>query len=229
MNLRPRATTIAALRALKAPLSLGSSRIGPVELGTYRVHARLVEFKLEEDSDVHLVVADPSTGGTMIVEFPASSCLSGTLAKVKQRIAGARAALVGACGQPSSTHFTHLSGTATITGVGFWDFKHGQAGVAQGLHPLADGRSLDARRIFVLQQQVAPLLVDGEQFVNAGPAAVADIHALRAAAPPIEAGPCRNRLGQTHLLEQFGGRGVGFAAVGADAAHQTLREDADDR
>ncbi len=50
-----------------------------------------------------------------------------------------RAALVAAFGQPSSSQFTNLTGTATITGVGFFDFLHGQTGVATNgieLHPV---------------------------------------------------------------------------------------------
>jgi hypothetical protein len=139
VNLTAHATTISALRAKSAPSSLGTTRIAPVELTTYRIHARLVEFKSESDSDIHLVVADPSTGGQMIVEFPSSSCLSSTTASVKQKISTARNAFVAACGQPSSTHFSHVHGVATITGVGFWDFKHGQTGVAPNaieLHPV---------------------------------------------------------------------------------------------
>ena len=119
-----------ALRVKPAPTTLGTTRIAPVELTTYRIRARLVEFKLEADSDVHLVIADPATGATMIAELPAASCLGSTIASVRKKITTARTALITACGTPSSSHFTHVTGMATITGVGFWDFKHGQAGVA---------------------------------------------------------------------------------------------------
>jgi hypothetical protein len=37
----------------------------------------LVEMKLEADDDVHLVVAGPTTGQTMIVEFPFAGCTRG--------------------------------------------------------------------------------------------------------------------------------------------------------
>lgn len=40
------------------------------------------------------------------------------------------ASFLQACGTPSATAFTPLSGRATITGVGFFGFKHGQRGVA---------------------------------------------------------------------------------------------------
>jgi hypothetical protein len=54
-------------------------------------------------------------------------------------MASARSAIIAACGQPSSSHFTDLNGTATVTGVGFFDFPHGQTGVAPNaieLHPV---------------------------------------------------------------------------------------------
>jgi hypothetical protein len=50
----------------------------------------------------------------------------------------ARAAFVAACGAPT-TSFRRLSGTATITGVGFFDQIHGQEGAAPNgieFHPV---------------------------------------------------------------------------------------------
>jgi hypothetical protein len=128
VRLIPKLTTVAALRSIPAPASLGTTRIAPVETTTYRLVANLEEFKVEADSDVHLVIADPHTGGTMIVEFPARSCLGHASAAIKQRIAAARLALIRSCGSPSSLHFTAIRGRATVTGVGFFDFQHGQSG-----------------------------------------------------------------------------------------------------
>ena len=57
----------------------------------------------------------------------------------KAKMASARSAIIAACGQPSSSHFTHLNGPATVTGVGFFDIPHGQTGVAPNaieLHPV---------------------------------------------------------------------------------------------
>ena len=54
-------------------------------------------------------------------------------------MASARPAMIAACGQPSSSHFTDLSGRATVTRVGFFDIPHGQTGVAPNaieLHPV---------------------------------------------------------------------------------------------
>jgi hypothetical protein len=47
--------------------------------------------------------------------------------------------LIRACGFPSSSHFGQLRGAAMITGVGFFDYQHGQTGVAPNaieLHPV---------------------------------------------------------------------------------------------
>ena len=43
------------------------------------------------------------------------------------------------CGTPVHGRFTNLSGTATLTGIGFFDVIHGQSGVAPNgieLHPV---------------------------------------------------------------------------------------------
>jgi hypothetical protein len=51
----------------------------------------------------------------------------------------ARLAFIRACGLPPSSDFKRLRGTATITGVGFFDYQHGQTGVAPNaieLHPV---------------------------------------------------------------------------------------------
>jgi hypothetical protein len=140
VRLVPHTTSVRALRRLQPPSSLPrDARIRPVETTTYRVHARLVESKLEEDSDFHLVIADPRTGGTMIVEFPANYCTLTAKPVPRRRMQAARLAFIRACGFTSSSHFTLLRGTATITGVGFFDFQHGQTGVAPNaieLHPV---------------------------------------------------------------------------------------------
>jgi hypothetical protein len=141
VDMRIRPVSIAFLRNLKPPAQLPAlTRIRPVETTRWQVRARLVAFKIESDSDVHLVVADPSSGGTMIVEFPAADCVGARApAKARQLMANARAALIRACGTPNDERFTLLSGTAVINGVGFFDIKHGQRGVAPNaieLHPV---------------------------------------------------------------------------------------------
>lgn len=134
VDLVPRASSVSALARLPAPPNLGA-RLPGVEMHSWRIHVRLLWSKLEDDSDIHLVVADPVTGRTMIVELASPSCAVGSPAIA--RITAARAEFVAACGAPARS-FTRLTGTATIDGVGFFDFLHGQRGVAPNgieLHP----------------------------------------------------------------------------------------------
>src|SRR5439155_3320161 len=133
------------LRAKPVRHGPGGSRGSGVESTVYQVKARLVEAKLESDSDIHLVIRDLTSAGTMIVEFPAAGCASGATAGAKTRMRNARNAFVAVCGMPSDTSFEPLTGRATIRGVGFFDFLHGQTGVAPNgieLHPIL--RLMDA-------------------------------------------------------------------------------------
>ena len=98
---------------------------------------RKLGFKLESnDSDIHLAVRD-SRGATMIAEFPDPACTVG--ARYRARMRQARADLIAACGRPPRGSFRELHGKATITGVLFFDFFHGQRGVSPNvaeLHPV---------------------------------------------------------------------------------------------
>src|SRR4051794_12338324 len=76
VNFMPTRTTVATLRALPRPTgNLGGRRNPTVERTTYRVVAALIEAKIEDDRDIHLVVADPRhRNRTMIVELPSTGC-----------------------------------------------------------------------------------------------------------------------------------------------------------
>src|SRR5262249_47759137 len=70
-------TTIAALGAVKRPnftIGTNTPRLPNEEHTTYRVHARLVKTRLEDDGDIHLVIRGVSSTGTMVVELPIASC-----------------------------------------------------------------------------------------------------------------------------------------------------------
>lgn len=133
-------TTVSKLRALPVVRGPSGSRAQGVESSVYEIKARLIEAKLEADDDIHLVVKGlPTLAGTMIVEFPTVACSSKARTKAKGLIKQARNAFVAACGMPGRSRFRKLSGTATLRGVGFFDFLHGQRGVAPNgieLHPV---------------------------------------------------------------------------------------------
>jgi hypothetical protein len=143
--------TIEKLRHLKPPAILkGSTPRRASERTVYHVTALLMMMRREDDSDIHLVLADPKLGGSMIAEFPASSCTVGADAKERTAMDSARDDLAAACGGlPGSTPRT-LTGTATLTGVGFFDPIHGQVGVAPNgieLHPVLSFTSANCKRV----------------------------------------------------------------------------------
>ena len=76
VNYKPHDSSIGRLRKKPHPhVGPNTKRIEGVETTNYRVAARLVEMKLEEDRDIHLVVSVPSAPAkTMIVEFPDPTC-----------------------------------------------------------------------------------------------------------------------------------------------------------
>ena len=145
VNFTPHDTSVGRLRNKPDPHTKSSTpRIDGVETTTYRVKARLIEFKREDDRDVHLVISLPSAKSkTMIVEFPDTACDGARSSPKKTQMGRARGALIRACGlaPAASSDFKDLQGTATVTGVGFFDVKHGtpQTGVAPNnieLHPV---------------------------------------------------------------------------------------------
>jgi hypothetical protein len=155
VNFTPHDTSIGRLRNKPDPHTKPSTpRLDGVETTTYRVKARLIEFKREDDKDIHLVVGVPSSPSkTMIVEFPDTTCNGASSSPKKSQMASARSALTKACGSvpgPSSD-FADLKGTATVTGVGFFDVKHGtpQTGVAPNnieLHPVLKMSTINCQR-----------------------------------------------------------------------------------
>ncbi len=97
----------------------------------------LVEYKLETDSDYHLVLSD-GNGHTMIAEIPDPTCV-GSGSPLAGGITTARNEF-DAKYKPTSS-FQTANVPVTVTGVGFFDFLHGQTGVAPNgieLHAVQD-------------------------------------------------------------------------------------------
>jgi hypothetical protein len=131
-------TTIASLISLPAPTTLPTNnRIQPTETTIFQLHATLTEYKLEPDSDYHLVLSDGS-GNTMISEIPSPACV-GSSSLLLSGIQNARSEFDARYTATSS--FQTANVPVTITGVGFFDFLHGQTGVAPNgieLHAVLD-------------------------------------------------------------------------------------------
>jgi len=97
----------------------------PFERHIYRVRAAVTLVRHEDDSDLHIVIKDGS-GRTMITEAPLPACARRATALRRKQMAQARAAV-------------RVCSKAVITGVAFFDFHHGQTGVAPNaieLHPI---------------------------------------------------------------------------------------------
>jgi hypothetical protein len=123
-------TTIARLTQIPRPTPpfAYNRRIGPYERTTYRVVAFLREVISESDSDLHLVLAD--TGGpmvTLVAEIPDSVCAIGSV--YLAAYANARRSLSTAA----------IGSLLEVDGIGFFDYHHGQRGMAPNafeLHPV---------------------------------------------------------------------------------------------
>jgi hypothetical protein len=131
-------TTVSALDALPKPSSLpANNRIAPTETTVYSIDALLTVYVREDDSDYHLVLTDTS-GGTMITEIASPSCV-GAGSPLLAGITNARAEFDAR--YSVTTSFRTANIPVRVRGVGFFDFIHGQTGVAPNgieLHPLLD-------------------------------------------------------------------------------------------
>jgi hypothetical protein len=119
-----RATTVAELVALSHPIPFPTRRT-PFERHVYSVVAAVTLVRPESDRDLHVVLK--SDGDQMIAESPDAPACTATASPMRRRqMASARAEV-------------RLCAKARVVGVAFWDFKHGQTGVAPNaieLHPI---------------------------------------------------------------------------------------------
>jgi hypothetical protein len=130
------------------------ARTPGAEETVWELDATLTGYKHESDGDYHLVIAD-GQGHTMIAEIPDPAALAGGSFFVEQ-ITAARQAFdnqfgrqVTAATQPAAAPqfaaaavvpaLIPASESVTVRGLGFFDFAHGQDGVAPNaieLHPV---------------------------------------------------------------------------------------------
>jgi hypothetical protein len=125
-----RRTTLAYLTSRPAPSSLPDRRL-PFERRVFQVTAAVILVRQEDDSDFHVVLRD-AAGRTMIAEAPLPACAPHATTVRRKQMATARSAV-------------RVCAKARVTGVAFFDFKHGQTGVAPNaieLHPILAFRCL---------------------------------------------------------------------------------------
>src|SRR5262249_26860858 len=114
-----------------------NARVVPTETTVYVVNGTMTLYKKETDVDYHIVVQD-NTGHTMIAEIPSPACV-GVSSPFAPSVANARAKFDARL--TATTSFQTANLPVQIRGVGFFDFIHGQTGVAPNgieLHPVLD-------------------------------------------------------------------------------------------
>lgn len=125
--LRTKPTTVAHLMRLPQPASPSQTPL-PFERQVFTLTASATFLREEDDQDLHIVIR--SGRAHMIVEAPnAPICTPHATAYRKRQMKAARRAVLA---HPTCAR-------ARVTGVGFFDFIHGQTGVAPNgieLHPI---------------------------------------------------------------------------------------------
>jgi Lamin Tail Domain/Carboxypeptidase regulatory-like domain/Putative Ig domain/Domain of unknown function (DUF4214) len=136
-------TTIAKLRAraYPSPSPPANNRVAPAETTQWIIQGTLVQYKLESDSDYHLVVQDGS-GNSMVTEIPypgaTPSCVSRS-SPFYSGITNARCKFDSTF--TATTSFQTANVPVRVIGIGMFDFPHGQTGAAPNqieLHPIVD-------------------------------------------------------------------------------------------
>jgi hypothetical protein len=124
------------MRGWPAPSPIpANNRVSPYETTQWTLNATLTQYKLESDSDYHLVLSDAS-GNTLIAEIPSPSCV-GAGSPFGPGIQNARNEFDARYN--ATTSFQTANIPVQIKGVGMFDFLHGQTGVAPNgieVHPV---------------------------------------------------------------------------------------------
>jgi hypothetical protein len=121
--LRARPTTVAYLTGLPRPAYLPARRL-LFEHRIFTVIASVTLVRLEGDLDYHLVLRSGSR--TMIAETPSPLCTKGATAYRRRQMSDSR-------------RVARICRRARVGGVAFFDYLHGQTGVAPNgieLHPV---------------------------------------------------------------------------------------------
>ena len=140
VRLSPVDATVEQLVQVQADsLAPGGMRYAPVELMTYRVTGYLGGAFLEADNDWHLVLFGlQNQQVSLIAEVPDPRCSGACQSGFSENFARARQLLEERLGRPNPSDRPIV---VTVTGVGFFDRRHGQTGSAPNnfeLHPVLE-------------------------------------------------------------------------------------------
>lgn len=157
-NATPQNTSVSALLGESAPAQLTDSRT-PLEKERFHLTALIIGWKIESkggtagahasgtgsvpDHDFHIVIADPQdTSKQMIMEVPDPKCQGVCSSKFLTQISQVRSEVLTRLGTPaSSIRALAKPWLVEVTGPGFFDFAHGQDGLARNcieIHPVME-------------------------------------------------------------------------------------------
>lgn len=125
---------------LPKPIGQNTFRM-KLEDTVYSIECYIIAFKKEtDDKDIHVVIQDPVTKETMVAEVISWECMSVKKTSRVQQFKDLDEWFAKYIGIPK-TKFTYLSKPKLIrlTGVGFFDFFHGQKGMSPNgreIHPV---------------------------------------------------------------------------------------------
>ena len=111
------------------------------ETNVYSIDCFIVGFKKESnDKDIHIIIEDIETDETMVAEIPSYECFEIQKTSRYELFKQLQEWFITNIGQPKSNFiFLEKHIPVTITGVGFFDFYHGQIGMAgngREIHPV---------------------------------------------------------------------------------------------
>jgi hypothetical protein len=132
--LRPKVTTIAAIDRLARPRPTPTTRATNFQRHVWRVRGQIVEYRLQADGDLDLVLYD-GRQSYLTATMPHPRCLSART-RAREAIVRARARLEGLCG-PARREWRELGAVAVVDGVGYWGARHAELRPVTGLRLVA--------------------------------------------------------------------------------------------
>jgi hypothetical protein len=159
-NAAPQNSTVTKLIGETAPAKLTDTR-APLEMKRFHLTALIIGWKIEAataaenfgkkasestsvpDHDFHIVIADPNnTNNQMIMEVPDPECEAVCSSKFLTQISQVRKEVSARLGTPTDTvRPLSTPWLVEITGPAFFDFPHGQVGLARNcieIHPVME-------------------------------------------------------------------------------------------
>jgi hypothetical protein len=130
-------STIQYQRSLEKPLSLPNTRL-PLEDTVFSIECIMYKYKLESDNDIHIVISAVNDASqTMVAEIVNAQC-PGIASTSRYNQLNNLRQWFDSTYHPT-TSFTNTNVRIRITGVGFFDFLHGQTGIppnGREIHPI---------------------------------------------------------------------------------------------